>query len=274
MDKWSIPKERYDPRLVALLPKYMLPYVFDGNGLSGWADIWSWVKNTGSSAWSGAKDIGRDIWKGVSYLPKKAYQIGAKVFEHSSNPIAIASQGANDIGSALESSNAQMSIVPSSTSLTNVSSSIANGIQQATGSGSWLKSATSYIVKGAGSALNDFTSTVAKVGGQVAGQLLEAKVAKAAGLAGIPQSQAYNQSLGWAMRYQNQLQNMGYPSPEAAAASALWANNGMPPPPDMSPNTLLRTGGAGGGTIESLIKQYWWLGVGGIALILLLGRKQ
>ncbi len=67
-------------------------------------------------------------------------------------------------------------------------------------------------------------------------------------------------------RYENQLRQMGYPSPESAAASALWQKGGVAPEPHETPEVVMK--GESGVSKENLL----FLALLVIALILLLRR--
>ena len=258
MDKWSVPPGRRDPRVLAFIPDYCLPYFEEdlkNSNLSGW---WDTLSSFGGKVWSGTKSIGSTLWKGISYVPKKVYDFGYKMMNYSGNPSQIGQQGINDLAI---SSAEKMSIEPQ------------QGLDQMTPvpapspPSSFFGGAFHGITSSLGKAANDIISTVAKVGGQATAQILAAKVAKAVGA--NAQDQAYNQSLAWAVQHQDQLRSMGYPGAEAGAAAALWGNNGYPPPPNASPDEILNGGG-----VSSLLEHYWWVPVGVIALLLLFRNER
>lgn len=188
MDKWEAPI--INGRLLYYIPDYTLEY-FSGE-LSGFADIWSGL-------WSGIRHIGGTIWHGITYIPKKLYDFGYKVFHYRSNPSKMVTQGVKDLE------------------------------QKAGSTAAGVKHKVWY---------DDLLKTIGQVGGSVAATYLLSKIQNASSSYGIPPDQIYNKSLAWAYKYQDQLRQMGYPSPEAAAASALWHNNGLPPAPNQSPQDI------------------------------------
>ncbi|HDD70837.1 MAG TPA: hypothetical protein ENF94_01605 [Candidatus Woesearchaeota archaeon] len=114
--------------------------------------------------------------------------------------------------------------------------------------------------------IDEFMRTVARIGGAAAGIALARKIAKAAGLDSEKEKQEYEKAIAWATRYENQLRQMGYPSPESAAASALWQKGGVAPEPHETPEVVMK--GESGVSKENLL----FLALLVIALILLLRR--
>lgn len=278
---WDAPIK--DRRLVAIIPDYVAEY-FNNENIEGIGSFFSSIAK-------GAKSIGKDL-----------YNLGYNMFKYSSNPQQIAFVGANDISQLTYSSPVTYSSptvsVPSMTSI--IPASENSEVYYSTPKVDKSKQSTKEaILKKAGGYLDDFMKVVAKVGGALAGRVLAEKIAKAAGVKNIPESEVYNRAIAWATANQQTLQKMGYPSPEAAAASALWAKNGLPPLPNENPKSVLRANVVYRKDVQKAIeetsreiereakqrgeykmehdiefyaKKYWWAIAGFITLILLLRR--
>jgi len=173
------------------------------------------------------------------FVPDKLFTLGYKVYQYQNAPRKVAIIGANDI--------ANLIAVPQ----TETERKITKG----------------EIIRKIGGYIDEFMKTVARIGGAVAGRVLAEKVARAAGTYNIPESEIYNKTLAWAIENQETLKKLGYPSPEAAAASALWINGGLPPKPDQSPYEVLRIKKEEEEKrevidvqkIKDFMSEYWWL---------------
>lgn len=254
---WKAPVK--DKRLVAIIPDYLSEY-FKGE-LSG-------ISSFFSSIAKGAESIGENL-----------YSLGYNVFKYSSNPQQIAFVGANDISQSLY--NVPTINIPNTTNIPNIKESTAPEVQYPLPTES--KNITKEeVLRKVGGYIDDFMKTVAKVGGTLAGRILAEKIAKAAGVKNIPESEIYNRAIAWASANQQTLQQMGYPSPEAAAASVLWAKNGMPPYPNERPEDVLKPRVIYRKDVEEMIAEkhnekdfeyylnkYWWIGLMFLALLLL-----
>jgi len=240
---WEAPVK--DRRLVAIIPDYLAEY-FKGKEISGIGSFFS------------------SLAKGAERISDGLYSLGYRVFKYSGNPSQIALVGANDIEMSLPEAQPVFTTLPK--------------VQYPE-----QKLTKEQVIKKAGEYIDEFMKTVAKVGGVLAGRILAEKIAKAAGVENIPEQEIYNRALAWATANQQVLQQMGYPSPEAAAASVLWAKNGYPPRPDESPEDILKPRVIYRKDVEEQIEEslhqkhdieyyinkYWWLIAAFFALLLL-----
>ncbi|RLB11538.1 MAG: hypothetical protein DRG27_01020 [Deltaproteobacteria bacterium] len=235
---WEAPVK--DRRLVAIIPDYLAEY-FKEKEVSGIGSFFS------------------SLAKEASHISDNLYSLGYRVFKYSGNPSQIALVGAKDIEMSLPETQPVFTTLPE--------------VQYPE-----QKLTKEQVIKKAGEYIDEFMKTVAKVGGTLAGRILAEKIAKAAGVENIPEQEIYNRALAWATANQQILQQMGYPSPEAAAASALWAKNGFPPKPGETPEEVLKIKpvkeervevAEEKHDIEYYINKYWWLIAAFFALLLL-----
>ena len=247
-----------DKRLVAIIPDYLSEYF--------------------KSELEGIGSFFSSIAKGAESIGENLYNLGYKIFKYSDNPHQIAFVGANDISQSL--SNIPTISIPAMPAEKQPVETTIPKVQYPTAE----KLTKGEVLRKIGGYIDDFMKTVAKVGGALAGRILAEKIAKAAGAKNVSETEIYNRALAWATANQQTLQQMGYPSPEAAAASALWAKNGYPPKPDETPEQVLkpkliyrkdvieemeRPAESEKKDIEYYINRYWWLIAMFFALLLL-----
>lgn len=264
---WEAPIK--DTRLIAMIPDYLAEYFKPEQG-----EISGFFSSIAERIKSGIKTVGRGI-KGIG---EGIYNLGYKVFRYSKKPFEVAFVGAKDTESIIkeeqipvEEMEKVLSWSPSKEDLETIWS-----ITPITPMEETKEETTSTgkkILKKIGRYVDDFMKTVAQVGGRIAGQLLMQKVAKAAKISDTSEQEIYNRALAWSIANQRQLQYIGYPSPEAAAASALWAKNGFPPSPKETPMDVLKPRPLYEEmNIEYYLKKYWW--VIALFLTLLLYRRR
>jgi len=226
--KWNIP-DNLDYRYMSYVPKYTLKYFYNNKNLTGFLD----------DIWHGVSAATTSVWHGVEAIPKAIAGTGYVIAKHNNNVQSAVNQGVTDINKVLSNGNYNIS---------NNTSTV-----------KWHDFGTSNNNN------NDFWGSLGKTVGGITGDILQYKIMKAAGMLNQTPEQVWNESLAWSMAHRQQLENMGYPSPEAATTAALWANNGYPPAHDQQPSSIF-------GNIEHGIEKYWWVLLL-VILIIIMNRR-
>ena len=225
--------------MIKRIPSYLYPYMgIQSNNLSGfWDSLWSGVKTGAGYVWSGAKTagsyIGTGIEKGWSYAKEgaswswdKVKQLYNKLFTYQNDHSKITENGAKEIAN----SNAREAAVKA----------FNHAKTQTSNQSVWSK-----IGNAVGSVVGRVANDVAQYGAQVYAQKLKQKIAKAAKVTGQNENEIYQKALAWSIQHQDQLKQMGFNSPEAAATAVLEHNNGMPPSANETPMQVFGSTKAG-----------------------------
>ncbi len=223
------------------IPSYLYPYMGitkNRNDLSGfWDSVWSGIKTGAGYVWQGAKTAGHYIetgaetgWhyakEGASWSWDKMKQLYNKLFTYKDDHSKITEKGAKELASSNAKEMARKAFQHAKTQTSN-------------------ESVWSKIGHSIGSIVGRVANDVAQYGAQAYAQKLKQKIAKAAKMTGQSENAIYQKALAWSIQHQEQLKQMGFNSPEAAATAVLEHNNGMPPAPNQTPAQVFGSTKAG-----------------------------